>query len=1182
MTCTSCGEPTPAGARFCPSCGHQLVARPDERRVATVVFADLVGFTTFSESADPEQVKHLIDTCFERLAVDIERFGGRVDKIVGDAIIALFGAPVAHEDDAERAVRAAIGMQETLAALRLEHAVDLEMRIGVNTGEVLAGALRAGGDYTAMGDVVNTASRLQTAALPGQVLVGPSTFAATSSAIDYEDLGAIAVKGRDEPVEVWAARGVLGRPGQRRLRTRVPLVGRTAELSLLREIFSTAVSRRRSQRVLIVGEAGVGKRRLGIAAAGVARREFGATIVGGQCVPYGELNPWGPLADAVRHLCGVSQYDDAMTAGARVAEHLRQTVPDRDDPLEFARLTTGLVHVLGLREIAHDVDPTRAREDAQRSIGALFEAYAARGPLMLVVGDVQWADDLVLETIDRVLVRLRSLPFVALMSARPEIDERTDPNSVPTSLRLGLEPLDLEATHELVSSLIGTSVDSSVAAALHERSGGNPFFIEELVAALRESGADISGSARDTAAERLQLLPATLRGLVAARLDAIPSNDRQVLELASIVGLRGGRSEIVALLDHSLETIDATLTRLAERDLVDLIDAEFAFKSELIADVAYATITKAERAKRHAQLGLWLGEQPSTSTADIERVAHQLATAAELVAELGSVDGTPDDLRSRALAATIAAAEHAERTERWYRCHQLYDRAVRLGDDDREQHPVRLGRARASANRHNLDDARRDATAVLEFGLISGEPALAAEAQTVLGDIERRAGNLDAANLAFERAIEQWQALGDDVGTASSLRAWGMTKIFQGDLDGADSVTYQALDVFRRVHDRRGEAWALQNLAWVAFLRGDSQAAEGRLDESAANFRAIGDFGGLTWALGLLGWVRMQQGRLLEAEELTLPALQEARENGSAWAEGIAMILLAVVSMWTGRTRAAVDLALGARKHFEDLDDKWGQFQAAFPLMRGLLALGRIDEAYAIEPRVRELNAVIGDGVMAQVPEINASAMAAHLGEAERAFEHARFAADYPTGRLASIEPLIAMGLSLVQLGRPDEALVPLQSARELATQDSWLSAVAGPTMLARAACGDTEKVFHIADRVRALANGSYLDLLMVSYGVGLAQAQAADEAAARTELTGAVDAADGTESLLDQALARLALAHGLESLGADDAIAARAEATSRLEALGIRAAGWETAFRAAAFGPNRSSDKPRGKPGDR
>jgi class 3 adenylate cyclase len=283
MTCGSCGATAPDEARFCPSCGHTLVIRPDERRIATVLFADLVGFTTFSESADPEHVKNLVDRCFERLVTDVTAFGGQVDKIVGDAIVALFGAPVAHEDDAERAVRAALQMQRTLATLRQDLRVSAEMRVGVNTGEVLVGALRAAGEYTAMGDVVNTASRLQAAARPGQVIVGPLTHEATRRVVRYDPLGALVVKGREEPVEAWTAEEVIALPGQRPKQTRAALVGRDPEMSLLRRMFDAALNRQRAQLVLLFGEAGVGKSRLAVELAAMAYEERGATVLKAPC-----------------------------------------------------------------------------------------------------------------------------------------------------------------------------------------------------------------------------------------------------------------------------------------------------------------------------------------------------------------------------------------------------------------------------------------------------------------------------------------------------------------------------------------------------------------------------------------------------------------------------------------------------------------------------------------------------------------------------------------------------------------------------------------------------------------------------------------------------------------------------------------------------------------------------------
>ena len=321
MTCPACGAPAVDGARFCAACGQPLQHRADERRVVTVLFADLVGFTSMAETRDPEHVKNLVDRCFERLVLDIAAFGGRVDKIVGDAILALFGAPLAHEDDAERAVRAGLAMQRTLADwATTDDERALRLRIGINTGEVLVGALRAGGDYTAMGDVVNSASRLQTAAQPGQVLVGPTTVAATRGVVQYTSLGPLTVKGREEPIEVCVAEDVLLPPGARPNRGRAPLVGRDAELGLMGHAINTAVTRRRAHLLLLIGEAGMGKTRVAEEAATAAECDHDALVLEGRCVPYGEANVWWPVAEALRAGCGITADDSTEVARERCTE----------------------------------------------------------------------------------------------------------------------------------------------------------------------------------------------------------------------------------------------------------------------------------------------------------------------------------------------------------------------------------------------------------------------------------------------------------------------------------------------------------------------------------------------------------------------------------------------------------------------------------------------------------------------------------------------------------------------------------------------------------------------------------------------------------------------------------------------------------------------------------------------
>jgi class 3 adenylate cyclase len=339
----------PEGARFCPSCGHALRTPSDERRVVTVLFGDLVGFTALSETRDPEQVKNLVDRCFERLAADITSYGGRVDKIIGDAVVALFGAPVAHEDDAERAVRAALAMQRTIAEMTDDVGAPIRMRIGVNTGEVLVGALRAGGDYTAMGDVVNIASRLQTAAQPGEVIVGTDTWAATRGVVHYESLGGVHARGRGELVPAWRAVEVVTPPGRRPRRLRGPLVGRSSELAMLCNALTASVTYRRPYLALVSGEAGMGKSRLVEEIVEHARDDHEALVLEGRAVPYGEANVWWPLAEALAAACSIVFGEDVAGSRDRCRAAVAGALGLTIDTPEVERTADALLYLMGFR-----------------------------------------------------------------------------------------------------------------------------------------------------------------------------------------------------------------------------------------------------------------------------------------------------------------------------------------------------------------------------------------------------------------------------------------------------------------------------------------------------------------------------------------------------------------------------------------------------------------------------------------------------------------------------------------------------------------------------------------------------------------------------------------------------------------------------------------------------------------
>ncbi len=521
--------------------------RGDERRVVTVLFADLVGYTAMSESRDPEQVKNLVDTRFERLVSDIDAFGGRVDKIIGDAIVALFGAPVAHEDDAERAVRASLRMQETLAAASRELGISVRMRVGVNTGEVLVGALRAGGDYTAMGDVVNTASRMQTAAAPGTVLVGVATHAATRRVVRYETLEPIEVKGRAELVPVFRALDALAPPGYRPERNRATLVGREPELGMLSHAVDNVVRNSRAALLLVLGEAGLDKSRLAEELASSAAGRHDALVLEGRCVPYGEANVWWPVAEALRHGCGIHSNDPAGRAVELALSAVRFGLGDEASDDEIERVHQGLLYLMGYHSDLLGIDATRAREEATAALVTYAERSSAHGPVVVVLSDLHWADDMVLELIDALLDRLANRRFVVLATARQSIDERWHPPHGRHNLAvLTLDPLTPDSAEELLTELAGVDLGPELVGALLARSGGNPFFLEELVTLLADAGMVGAGSNGRAAVADLIELPDTLRGLVAARLDGLTGRAKA---LASQRQIAPARADVSAALE---------------------------------------------------------------------------------------------------------------------------------------------------------------------------------------------------------------------------------------------------------------------------------------------------------------------------------------------------------------------------------------------------------------------------------------------------------------------------------------------------------------------------------------------------------------------------------------------------------------------------------------------------------
>ncbi len=1173
IRCTSCGAEVSVAARFCPACGHALHAPADERRVVTVVFGDLVGFTALSEARDPEAVKNLVDRCFEHLAADVTRFGGRVDKIVGDAIVALFGAPTAHEDDAERAVRAALAMQHTLAAKAGEIGVDVRMRVGVNTGEVLVGAIRAGDDYTAMGDVVNTASRLQSAAAPGQVLVGPATHAATRDVFRYEPVGPFAAKGKEAPVLAWAALESTSLPGRRPRGIRAPLVGREAELAMLRAAVDAAVTHSRGQLVLLLGEAGVGKSRLAEELKTLACAEHGAVVLEGRCLPYGEANVWWPVAEALQGLFDLDPEDPSEEALDKCRRAVATALGLDPDSSEVGRRIDGFLYLLGYSTVLGDLDPARAQDEALRSVRVMVEALAQSRPVLIVLTDLHWADAVVLGLLDRLFDRLRGLPVVLVATARPELQERwTPPPGRHNLLVLTLDPLVPEETGRLVGHLLGGPPPEDIRALLVERSGGNPFFVEELVSLLGEAGVLAGIPGGDAREGGVASLPATLHGIVAARLDALDAGERALIEDAAVVGRTGSLDTLVALA-RSRGGDPAVLEQLADKDLLVLDGTRWQFKSDLVREVAYGMLTKTERARRHARLASWLSERSEElgrAEEELEQIAHHDAVAARIVAEMGPIPGVPDEIREQALTELDRAAARAEQQGAGRTAEHLLNHALSLVGEDEEDLACRfhLERARTYCALRELDSARSDAHVVTDMAERMCDRTSLGRALTVLGEVEQKEGDMAASITTLDRAVAIAEEVGDRQGAANALRVRGMSLLFTGDLDAADESIARALVVFRELEDRRGEAWARQNLAWRAFLHNDLVTAEGHLARSLDTFADVGDWSGVAWARGLLAFIRFRQGRMPEAEELAAPVIEDARD-GDRWALGMMLVLLSGLRLWSGRAADAVEMAAEARSVFRGLGDHWGEFQAVLSLSRSLVVVGRISEALALEDDVWVLREGMQDLRMRDMAYVVPVMLAAHLGSIDRIRATLPALQEHLGGHVPVVymEELTTLALAHLELGDVEAAAAALDLADEHGAEDGEWAFARAVRALAAAVDGRPHDVLDVA-LLEPAGPGfvdTYFNRMLLSLARGFALAQLGRTAEAEAALDEAVVAVDATDARFDQAVARLARGRALEALGEPEAVDAVAEALRSFEEMGWRPEGWEAVFELAA-----------------
>ena len=908
------------------------------------------------------------------------------------------------------------------------------------------------------------------------------------------------------------------------MRQRSPLVGRDAELATLRGLVKMAATRERAHLVFLVGDAGVGKSRLASELGEIAACDLGAFVLNAECLPYGDPNAFGPIAEALRQAAGGVDGSSGEKAKLNsIRERTAHVLGPDTEPAELERVAEGLLYLL--EGIARPgVDPGRARDEALRSALAVLEALARNRPLVLVLSDLHWASDDTLELCERLLTRLRDRPFLLIATARSDIETRWTPEpGTYNGITLQLDPLDKDATGELVRALLDDDADPATVALLLDRSGGNPFFIEELVAFMQESG--------DTT--RSLEVPATLHGLLAARLDALDPAERSVLEDCAVVGANGPIAAVLQLADRS--DGPQLLDRLAERDLIELDDEDdFHFKSDLIHEIAYGTLTKAERARRHARVAPILDAR---GEAEIDRVAHHLATAAELVGELGTVPGVPSDVREQAIAALGRAADRAERVESWFLLGRHHDRALGLlpAEPGPERWHALLGRGKAAVQQRHIDAARDDLLVVLAEAKEAGEVRPQAEALTQLGAAEIAVGAYDVADETLAEAIERWREIGDDAGGADVLRELGVSHLFRGDLVQAERFVSEALAAYRTSGRERGGAWAIQNLAWISFMRGDITQAEDRLQQSASAFAELGDWGGLSWAYGLLAFVRYQQGRLEEAAALAEHIAIDGRETGSRWTVGMMSVLLANVRLWTGRMAESLARGQEAIALFQEIGDRWGEVMATGPVVRALAELGRDAEYADTLAHFRAISRDMPDEGMRTFPEVLESLVDLQQGRPDAAqaiLETLDISDDDDdSGQLGFADGCAAVGLALLQLGKVDDAVEVLARGYADVTEDGPVMSIGCRLALAYAAAQRPDDADVVIAEMKRRSGGTFSDRILALWSEAFVRTQqgAPD---ARDPVDAAYEIATATDAPLEHAIASLARSKVLERLG--------------------------------------------------
>src|SRR4051795_1037605 len=751
-----------------------------ERKLATVLFVDLVDSTALVAAADPEVVRRRVQRFFERAQHCVTTHGGIVEKFAGDAVMAAFGIPQAHEDDAERAVRAGLAILDSV------HELELEARIGIEAGEVVADD----SDSTfATGEAVNVAARLEQAAEPGQILMGPGAHRLTLGRVEVDDVGPVDLKGLDRQGWAWRVLSASGTADQPRTQ-RAPLVGRDAELDLLQNTYERALRDKRAHVFTIYGEPGVGKSRL---AHEFSQSVEGATVLSGRSLPYGEGVTYWPLAEMVKCAAGIADDDPLDVA----IEKLRSFCED-EVVADLLGLASGVLEAVQAERSQQEI-AWAGREWAQR--------LAQGQPPVLVFEDIHWAEEPLLELIEHLVTWVREAPLLVVSLARPELlDIRPGwGGGRVRATSIELEPLGPSDSEELIDALGGT-LDPSERQAVLAKTEGNPLFVEETVRMLAEEGSEGIGR-----------IPDTLQALIAARIDRLAPEAKALLQRAAVIG-RIFWEGALERLSPELESLEGTLDDLRLREFV--LDEErssirgeraYKFKHVLIREVAYSGLSKSARAEHHARFAEWLKERAGEELLEIR--AFHLDRATALLTEL---DGAaPVELQREAAEALTeagrrACARGANRVGR-----QPFLRARELEPTLRRRYLA----ARAADRLSDLPAVSREMEEVLAAAIAEGDGWTQGRALVTLAEAAvLREADVSAAEQMIDNALEVLEP-DDHNGRYRALRARATIAWMRGDLAKEEQVMLEALELARASEHKGFESEAADELASVYLAR---------------------------------------------------------------------------------------------------------------------------------------------------------------------------------------------------------------------------------------------------------------------------------------------------------------------------------------------------------------------------